>query len=107
MRLVLTDIGADVLKTGMLHDAAVIETVVAVRDELAVDLPLVVDPVMIAKGGQALLDPAAMASLKSTLLSSAAVATPNLPEPAALADVEVCNVDGQLGTAECREGGGR
>src|SRR3546814_9563801 len=69
MRLVLTDIGADVLKTGMLHDAAVIETVVAVRDELAVDLPLVVDPVMIAKGGQALLDPAAMASLKSNLRS--------------------------------------
>src|SRR3546814_2675798 len=84
----------------MLHDAAVIETVVAVRDELAVDLPLVVDPVMIAKGGQALLDPAAMASLKSNLLSRAAVATPNLPEAAALADVEVCDVDGMKRAAE-------
>lgn len=100
MRLVLTDIGADVLKTGMLHDAAVIETVAAVHGELKVDLPLVVDPVMIAKGGQALLDPAAMASLKSNLLSRAAVATPNLPEAAALADMEVCDVGGMKRAAE-------
>src|SRR3546814_16378547 len=64
------------------------------------DLPLVVDPVMIAKGGQPLLDPAAMTSLKSNLLSRAAVATPNLPEAAALADMEVCDVDGMKRAAE-------
>src|SRR3546814_12642882 len=55
---------------------------------------------MIAKGGQPLLDPAAMTSLKSNLLSRAAVATPNLPEAAALADMEVCDVDGMKRAAE-------
>ena len=48
---VLDDIGADAIKTGMLRDAAVIETVAAVLDERAAGIPLVVDPVMVAKGG--------------------------------------------------------
>ena len=54
MNVVLTDIGADCIKTGMLHDSAVIETVVAALERDAPDTPLVVDPVMVAKGGAAL-----------------------------------------------------
>src|SRR5579864_6131896 len=51
IEVVLDDIGADAIKTGMLHDAAVIATVAAVLGERAAAVPLVVDPVMVAKGG--------------------------------------------------------
>jgi hydroxymethylpyrimidine/phosphomethylpyrimidine kinase len=74
---VLEDIGADAIKTGMLHSARVIETVV---NSLPDSLPLVVDPVMVAKGGAALLEPAAVAALKALLIPRATILTPNLPE---------------------------
>jgi hydroxymethylpyrimidine/phosphomethylpyrimidine kinase len=80
IRAALDDIGADVIKTGMLGDAAAIE---AICDELP-DLPLVVDPVMIAKGGASLLAGAALATLKARLLPRATLITPNLPEAEAL-----------------------
>jgi len=80
MQVVLADIGADALKTGMLHDAA---TIAAVCDEIAASapgVPLVADPVMVAKGGHPLLQPDAVATLKARLLPIASVITPNLPE---------------------------
>jgi hydroxymethylpyrimidine/phosphomethylpyrimidine kinase len=83
--VVLDDIGADALKTGMLHDRAVIETVAAVLAERAPDVPLVVDPVMVAKGGAPLIEPAAIEALKRLLVPQAAVLTPNLPEAEVLA----------------------
>ena len=64
IEVVLDDIGADVIKTGMLHDAAVIEAVVAVLQERAAAVPVVVDPVMIAKGGARLIEPQAIEALK-------------------------------------------
>lgn len=81
---VLDDIGADAIKTGMLGDA---ETVTAVVDELeqrALSIPIVVDPVMVAKGGALLLGEAALAVLRERLLPLAALLTPNLPEAEAL-----------------------
>ena len=80
IEVVLDDIGADAIKTGMLHDAAVIETVAAVLEGRAVGIPLVVDPVMVAKGGARLIDPDALEALKQLLISRAEVLTPNLPE---------------------------
>ncbi|KAF0114504.1 MAG: hydroxymethylpyrimidine/phosphomethylpyrimidine kinase [Rhodospirillaceae bacterium] len=80
MSLCLEDIGADVIKTGMLATAAVIETIGAVLDARAPALPLVVDPVMVAKGGAALLTPQALKALGASLLSRATLITPNLPE---------------------------
>ena len=85
MEVVLDDIGADAVKTGMLHDATVIETVAAVLAERAALVPLVVDPVMVAKGGAPLIEPGAIDALKRLLLSRAAVLTPNLPEAEILA----------------------
>jgi hydroxymethylpyrimidine/phosphomethylpyrimidine kinase len=82
INVVLEDIGADILKTGMLPNAAIIEAVAeCIR---ASGLRVVVDPVMQAKDGAALLEPAALASLRTTLLPLAEVITPNLPEAAAL-----------------------
>lgn len=89
---VLEDIGADCLKTGMLVDAP---TIAAVAEALKPwpDLPLVLDPVMVAKGGAALLDPGAVAALKTLLLPRAAVVTPNLPEAEALSGIAIRSVD--------------
>jgi hydroxymethylpyrimidine/phosphomethylpyrimidine kinase len=84
IELCLTDIGADCVKTGMLATAGVIETVAKALDEFAPGVPLVTDPVMVAKGGAALLEPSAVAALKRLLLPRATLITPNLPEAEAL-----------------------
>lgn len=89
--VVLDDLGADALKTGMLHDSPTIE---AVCDELAArapGLPLVVDPVMVAKGGARLLAADAVETLKRRLLPLAAILTPNLPEAEVLAGMEIAS----------------
>jgi hydroxymethylpyrimidine/phosphomethylpyrimidine kinase len=79
---VLDDIGADAVKTGMLFSAPLIE---AVADALAPrDLPLVVDPVMVASSGSRLLLPEAVGTLTARLFPLATVVTPNLPEAQAL-----------------------
>jgi hydroxymethylpyrimidine/phosphomethylpyrimidine kinase len=80
IEVVLTDIGADALKTGMLHSAEVIDTVVAAFRKHAPGVPLVVDPVMVAKGGHRLLLTEAETALRDRLLPMAALLTPNLPE---------------------------
>ncbi|MBS0520891.1 MAG: bifunctional hydroxymethylpyrimidine kinase/phosphomethylpyrimidine kinase [Proteobacteria bacterium] len=84
IEVVLTDIGADALKTGMLHSAEVIRTVASGFARYAPGTPLVVDPVMVAKGGHRLLLAEAEAALREVLLPMATVLTPNLPEAEAL-----------------------
>jgi len=79
LRVVLEDIGADAIKTGMLHDSAVISAVADVLREYKCQR-LVVDPVMIAKSGDCLLQPDAVRAMRELLLPIAAVITPNLPE---------------------------
>ena len=76
---ILDDIGADAAKTGMLANSAIIA---AVADRLRAHRleKLVVDPVMVAKSGDALLRAEAVAALKELLLPLAYVVTPNLPE---------------------------
>ncbi len=76
---VIEDMGVDAMKTGMLSSTAIIEAVAeAIR--LHGLRRLVVDPVMVAKGGARLLREDAVAALRSTLIPLAAVVTPNLPE---------------------------
>ncbi len=82
IEVVLDDLGADCVKIGMLHRPEIIE---AVRGALeGTGLPVVVDPVMVAKGGHALLEPDAVESLKTHIIPMATVLTPNLPEAEAL-----------------------
>jgi hydroxymethylpyrimidine/phosphomethylpyrimidine kinase len=84
MEVVLDDIGADAIKTGMLHDEGVIDTVASVLEERAATVPLVLDPVMVAKGGAPLIEMSAIDAMKRRLIPRATVLTPNLPEAAIL-----------------------
>jgi hydroxymethylpyrimidine/phosphomethylpyrimidine kinase len=92
LRSVLSDFGADAAKCGMLSTAPIIDAVAAGLAEHPVD-KLVVDPVMVAKSGAALLRPDAQAALVSRILPLALVVTPNLPEAEALAGMPVTNRD--------------
>lgn len=100
MRVVLDDLGADCLKTGMLHSVDVIETVVETLSDIGGDIPLVADPVMVAKGGARLLDEGAHGALVSLLIPRASVLTPNAPEAAALTGLTVDDEDGQRRAGE-------
>ncbi len=93
MRLVLEDIGADAVKTGMLHSAVVIDTVAAVLQEMAPKTPLVIDPVIAAKDGTRLLDVDAVSALKRNLMVGAAVLVPNIPEAEALSGMTIRDVN--------------
>lgn len=93
MRVVLADIGADCIKTGMLHTAAVIQTVAEVLEVAAPGIPVVVDPVMYAKGGDCLLDPAARETLVQRLLPRAAILTPNIREAEMLSGLPIRQPD--------------
>jgi hydroxymethylpyrimidine/phosphomethylpyrimidine kinase len=86
VRAVAEDIGVDAVKIGMLGTAV---TVAAVVEALALigDAPVVVDPVMVAESGAALLDEEARGALVERLLPLTVVATPNIPEARVLAGV--------------------
>ncbi|APR84936.1 Hydroxymethylpyrimidine phosphate kinase ThiD [Minicystis rosea] len=92
MEVVLDDLGADAVKTGMLHDAEVIDVVARVLAARAPRVPLVVDPVMVAKGGAALLLQSAKDALVTRLLPIATLITPNLPEAEALLGKPIADV---------------
>jgi hydroxymethylpyrimidine/phosphomethylpyrimidine kinase len=89
----LDDIGADAIKIGMLATAEVIAAVADILAEKAKDIPLVLDPVMIAKGGSPLLAKEAVEILKSRLLPLATLVTPNLPEAEVLTGMAPANAD--------------
>jgi hydroxymethylpyrimidine/phosphomethylpyrimidine kinase len=89
IQVVLSDIGADIIKIGMLGDAATIDAVADALADFAPGVPVVLDPVMVAKGGQALLVPQAVETLRRRLLPRSAVITPNLPEAEALTGLTI------------------
>jgi len=97
-RAVLSDIGADVIKTGMVGDQTMVETVAALLDEAG--LPSVIDPVMLAKGGAALLEPGAIGAVRALLIPRAGLLTPNAPEAEALTGLTVTDLDGMRRAGE-------
>jgi hydroxymethylpyrimidine/phosphomethylpyrimidine kinase len=96
---VLDDIGADAIKTGMLARRSTVEAVADLLESHP-GIPAVVDPVMIAKGGQALLSDRALDAVINRLLPRAALLTPNAPEAEALTGVAVNDLDSQRRAAE-------
>jgi hydroxymethylpyrimidine/phosphomethylpyrimidine kinase len=93
----IDDIGVDAIKIGMLHDAGVIAAVAKALE--GVVAPIVLDPVMIATSGAALIAPDAVAAMRELLFPRAALITPNLPELAALAGRDVPDTEAMIEAA--------
>ena len=89
MRSVLTDIGADVIKIGMLANREIIKTVAGVITELAEDIPVVLDPVLVSTSGDDLLETSGVEALKEHLLPLADLVTPNSIEAGVLTGLQV------------------
>lgn len=98
---VLDDVRIDSVKIGMLSETAIVEQV---ADRLKrASLPFVVlDTVMVAKSGDALLSPDAIASVRELLLPQVSLITPNLPEAAALLNGEVARNEEEMLSQEAR-----
>lgn len=92
LEAVTEDIGADAVKIGMLGSAAIVRAVAAAIGALALER-VVVDPVMIAKGGDRLLDVDAVDVLRTELLPRAHIVTPNIPEAEVLAGHAIRSVE--------------
>ena len=90
---VLSDIGADALKTGMMLTAGAVSTVARKIEQYRIK-NVVVDPVMIAKGGRAMMQEAARQALVKRLLPLTRVLTPNIPEAESLAHLKIRSVAG-------------
>lgn len=86
---VLEDVGADTVKTGMLHSADVVAEVSQTLKDLEFKGPIIVDPVMVASSGDRLLDDRAVNLIKNDLIPMAALVTPNLPEAKVLTGLNV------------------
>ncbi len=99
-RVCLSDIGADVIKTGMLSGRPLIEALAELLAEAARGVPLVVDPVMVATSGDRLVDAGSVDALKALLIRGSTLVTPNAPEAEILTGRAVETVDGQRRAAE-------
>lgn len=99
LRLIVEDIGVDALKLGMLHRVEVMEALVGVLKNLQLTR-IVLDPVMIAKGGAPLIEPQAIDYLKKHILPLAYVVTPNRYEAEILADIAILSRDDQMTAAK-------
>jgi hydroxymethylpyrimidine/phosphomethylpyrimidine kinase len=85
---VISDIGVDAVKIGMLGTSATVAAVVEILEGLDAKVPVVLDPVMVSESGSDLLDGEARAALTTQLLPRVDVVTPNLAEAAALAGTD-------------------
>lgn len=89
---IMSDIGTDAVKTGMLSSSMIIQTVADKIRQHGLS-PLVVDPVMVAKGGDRLLQEQAVDTLRNILVPLATVVTPNAPEAEVLTGMTIETVD--------------
>ena len=102
---VLSDIRFDVVKTGMLFSAEIISVIADKLNEYNKKI-VVIDPVMLAKGGTELIDSEALATFKERLMAAAYLLTPNIPEAEKLTGIAISNEDGmeQAARALCSMG---
>ena len=84
IRSVISDIGVDAVKIGMLHSSGLIRTVLSTLKEFPEVRNIVLDPVMVASSGDFLLEPDAVGTLRDELMPYCRVITPNLPEASLL-----------------------
>ncbi len=93
IELLLAHFPIAAIKTGLLYSAEIVETVAAALETSAAGIPLVVDPVMVATSGDALLQPAALEAYRARLFARATLVTPNMAEAAALTGDPVRNLE--------------
>jgi hydroxymethylpyrimidine/phosphomethylpyrimidine kinase len=101
---VVPDIGIQAAKTGMLASARIITTVAATWQELALSVPLVVDPVSASMHGDALLAASALDALRDNLFPLATLVTPNLHEVRLLVGIDVVDAESQRAAARALHG---
>lgn len=89
IRVTVSDLGVDCIKIGMLHSAEVIDAVADTIEAECPGIPLVLDPVMVAKGGASLLAQDAIATFKRRLPILATIMTPNIPEAEVLTGLSI------------------
>lgn len=92
IRSVLSDVGADAVKIGMLHSSSLVRTVLSTLQEYPDVRDIVLDPVMVATSGDPLLEAEAIDTLRDELIPYCRVITPNLPEVSLLLGEKI---DGQ------------
>ncbi len=97
--VVLSDIGADVIKTGMLFDRSIID---AVSDMLSLypKIPRIIDPVMVATSGSVLLKDDAIESFIEKMIPNATLITPNIPEAELLSNMKIHSKDDMVKAGE-------
>lgn len=100
MRLALKDIGADVVKIGIVPSADAVEAVHYTYMEYAEGVPIVLDPVMLTDGGEPLADREAIHLVRQHFLLHAQIVTPNIPEVEVLAGMEIHSLDDMKHAAE-------
>ena len=100
IQVVLDDVGADAVKTGMLGGADVVYAVADCLKRYGRKLPLVVDPILLATQGERLLTDEGKTAMVRELFPLAAVVTPNAPEAEALTGVEIQDIEGMQHAAD-------
>ena len=85
------DIKPDAVKIGMLHSESVIKSVIKSLKKINAK-KIILDPVMVAKGGKKLIDDKAIKILKNKFLSKVNLITPNIPEAEVLTDLKITNI---------------
>jgi len=92
------DIKPDAIKIGMLHSVEVINTVLKSLNKISVK-KIILDPVMVAKGGTKLIDNHSIKILKSKLIKEVSLITPNIPEAEILTKTRISSVDDMISAA--------
>jgi hydroxymethylpyrimidine/phosphomethylpyrimidine kinase len=93
IKAILNDIGADAIKIGMLSNEEIINSITNLLSKLNNKIPIVLDPVMVAKGGHKLLDEGAEKVLINKLMPLCTIITPNIPEAEVITGQTINNVN--------------
>lgn len=93
IKSVLSDVGADAVKIGMLHSSELIKAVFTTLKDFPAIKNIVLDPVMVATSGDSLLQEDAVSDLRDILIPYSRVITPNLPEASILLGAEITHQD--------------
>ncbi len=89
------DIKPDAIKIGMLHSSKLINSILKCLSKIKIK-KIILDPVMVAKGGTSLIDKTAIKTLRSKLIKKALLITPNIPEAEVLTDIKITNTDDMI-----------